>query len=115
MERIQEVHSVKKLKVTISPTAQIQYHKIREYLIKEWPKKVVLEFDELVDQKIDQVAYYPKSYKISKKEDGIYQAVLEKHSSFYYRIKNDIIEILIFVDNRMKPAKKDKQLKNFGL
>jgi hypothetical protein len=49
---------------------------------------------------------------VSKKKQGIYQAIIEKHTSFYYRIINDAVEILIFVDNRMNPSKKDKQLKS---
>lgn len=104
---------MKKLEVRLSPTAQNKYLEIRAYLLKQWSEKVVLEYEELVDQKIDQVAQFPKSCKVSNKKAGIYQAVVEKHSSFYYRIKNETIEILIFVDNRTMPSKSDEQLKKF--
>ncbi|MFT5253677.1 MAG: hypothetical protein ACI87N_002719, partial [Flavobacteriales bacterium] len=33
--------------------------------------------------------------------------------SFYYRINNNVIEILIFIDNRSNPSKKDELLKTY--
>ena len=104
---------MKKLTVKLSPIAQSKYLEIRKYWLDEWTEKVALAFEEIVDQKIDQVAQFPRSCKVSNKKDGIYQAVVEKHTSFYYRIKNKTIEILIFVDNRTMPTKTDEQLKKF--
>lgn len=105
---------MKKLDVNISITAQNQYLKILDYLSLEWPEKVSHEFKNKVDKKINQVAHFPTSCKTSKKKKGIYQAVVEKHTSFYYRIHKGVIEILIFVDNRMHPSRKDVLLKKLG-
>lgn len=100
-----------KLSVVISPAAQIQYIRIVQYLSEEWSEKVRSEFEILVNEKIDQVSLFPKSCKESKKKKGIYKAVVEKHNSFFYRIKNNRIEILAFFDNRMDPIKEDDHLK----
>lgn len=56
-----------KRKVIVSPTAQSQYLKILEYLIKEWTEKVVQKFQDETDQKIGQVAEFPNSCPESKK------------------------------------------------
>lgn len=97
--------------IIISPTAQNQYLQILEYLKEEWPEKVKDEFENLVDQKINLVAQFPKSCKESRKKKGVFKAVIEKHNSFFYRINKKHIEVLIFVDNRMDPRIIKEQLK----
>jgi hypothetical protein len=42
---------LKKLDVIISPTAQNQYIKILEYLDEEWPEKVKVDFEMIIDEK----------------------------------------------------------------
>ena len=96
---------MKKFEVIVSPTAQIQYSKIIQYLREEWPDSVRIEFEKLVREKIGQVALFPKSCKESRKKKGIYKAVIEKHNSFLYRIRSNRIEILAFFDNRIDPSK----------
>jgi plasmid stabilization system protein ParE len=105
---------LKKLGVIISPAAQIQYLQILEYLKEEWPEKVKDEFENLVDQKINLVAQFPKSCKESRKKKGVFKAVIEKHNSFFYRANKENIEVLIFVDNRMDPRIIKEQLKKYG-
>ena len=63
---------MKKYNVIVSPSAQKQYLSIREYLIEEWPKSVLENFEELTDGKINQVAEFPKSCPVSKKKKGVY-------------------------------------------
>jgi glutathionyl-hydroquinone reductase len=104
---------VKKLPVKISTIAQNQYLQILDYLSSKWNEIVCQDFKLLVDNKITQISFFPNSCKVSKKNKGIYQAVLNKHASFYYRINNNVIEILIFIDNRSNPSKKDELLKTY--
>lgn len=105
---------MKKQRVIVSPTAQAQYVKIREYLIQNWPESTLENFEKLTDQKINQVSEYPKSCPESKKKKGVYKAVIEEHNSFYYRIKKGTVEIMLFADNRMNPKHGKKQLKKHG-
>ena len=105
---------MKKYKVIVSPTAQSQYIKIRQYLIEEWSKSVLENFETLTEKKINQVAEFPKSCPVSKKKKGVYKAIIEEHNSFYYRLKRNTIEIMIFVDSRMNPNYSTKQLKKYG-
>ena len=102
---------MKKHKVIVSPTAQSQYLKIRQFLIDEWSQSALESFEKRTQEKIHQVSEFPKSCPISKKKSGIYKAVIEQHNSFYYRVKMRSIEILIFVDNRINPDYINKQLK----
>ena len=101
---------MKKYKVIVSPTAQSQYVKIQQYLIDEWSESVREKFEDLTEEKINQVAKFPKSCPVSKKKKGVYKAIIEEHNSFYYRIKGNAIEIMIFIDNRMNPNYSKKQL-----
>jgi plasmid stabilization system protein ParE len=102
---------LKHQKVVVSPTAQAQYKKICAYLIEKWSINASENFEKLTDQKIFQVSEFPKSCPESKSKKGVFKAVIEQHNSFYYRINQSVIEILIFVDNRIDPKAKAKQLK----
>ena len=103
-----------KLKVIVSSIAQIQFIAIRAYISENWPVSVLFDFDEKTEEKIDQVSEFPKSCPVSKKKKDIFEAVIEEHNSFYYRINKNQIEILIFVDNRMDPKYSNAQIKKFG-
>ena len=103
-----------KRKVILSPTAQRQYLEIRDYLKSNWTESVLEKFEDLMEQKINQVSEFPKSCPESKKKKGIHKAVVEKNNSFFFRIKKEHIQILIFIDNRMDPNYAKKQLKNYG-
>lgn len=101
---------MKPYKVYLSPTAQEQYLDILDYLYDEWSEQVKQTFQKKFDQKIDQIAYHPKSCPASVVFTSIYKAVVEKHTSFYYRIKREEVEILTIVDNRQDPEVTRDQL-----
>lgn len=73
-----------------SPTAQISYFKILEYLDENWTHKE-LEANPLL---------YPYS-----KESDTHKCVVVKQVSLFYRVRNNDIELLVFWDTRQDPAK----------
>ena len=105
---------MKPLKVYLSPTAKRQYLKIIEYLDGNWPYKVKVSFQEKFDEKINQISKNPRSCPESIEAKGIFKAVVEKHNSFYYRIRQDEIEVLIIVDNRQDPDHTKEKIKHSG-
>jgi plasmid stabilization system protein ParE len=82
---------VKKPGIIISPTAQKQYLEILKYLADKWPETVKTEFELLVNQKLNQVAQFPKSCVASNHKEGVYMAVIKEHNSFYYRIGKETL------------------------
>lgn len=75
------------------------------FLTQEWSEKVKQEFIEKLDTKIKQVSLYPKSCPESKLFTNLYTCVVTKQTTFYYRIKEDVIEIATFFDTRQDPQK----------
>lgn len=44
---------------------------------------------------------------------NLYKCIVDKHSSFYYRIINKDIEIITLIDNRQNPEKVAEEIKSF--
>jgi plasmid stabilization system protein ParE len=101
---------MKKLRVFLSPLAERKLFVLLDYLTEEWgivaKDKFLLKFKNAVNQ----VSIQPKSCPESN-ENGIFRCVVTPQSSFYYRIKNDEIEIITLFDNRQDQQKIFEELK----
>ena len=86
------------------PEAEITFALVIEYLEKNWTVKQIENFINRTEQVIDFISQNPKQYHYSKKKD-VYQAVVTRQISLYYRINREEIELLIFWDNRQNPEK----------
>jgi plasmid stabilization system protein ParE len=92
-------------KVILSPTAKLKLEELLVYLRQKWSEKVKQEFIEKLDIKINQVSHYPKSCPESKAFKNLYKCVVTKQTTFYYRIKEEDIEIATLFDTRQDPQK----------
>ena len=59
----------------------------------------------------NQISTHPKSCPESYEMRGIYKGIVNKQSSFYYRIKKNEIEIITIFDNRQDQSKIFDELK----
>ena len=91
--------------VVLSPTAKLKLEGLLIYLKQEWSEKAKLEFIEKLDIKVNQISHYPKSCPESKAFKNLYKCVVTKQTTFYYRIKEDDIEIVTLFDTRQDPQK----------
>lgn len=92
-------------KVVLSPTAKLKLEGLLVYLGQEWSEKAKQEFIEKLDAKINQVSNYPKSCPESIAFKGLYKCVVTKQTTFYYRIKADVIEVATLFDTRQDTEK----------
>lgn len=92
-------------KVVLSPTAKLKLEGLLIFLKQEWSDKVKQEFIEKLDIKITQVSQFPKSCPESETFKNLYKCVVTKQTTFYYRIKEEEIEIATLFDTRQNPQK----------
>jgi plasmid stabilization system protein ParE len=92
-------------KVVLSSTAKLKLEGLLAHLKQEWSEQVKQEFIEKLDTKISQVSQYPKSCPESRVFKGLYKCVVTKQTTFYYRIKEDEIEVATLFDTRQDPQK----------
>lgn len=99
--------------IFLSPLAEKKIELLLLYLEKEWGPKVKNEFLILLFQDLKQVEKYPKSKIQSKSQIHLFKSVLTKHTSYFYRINCEDIEVITLIDNRQNPTKIEKELKSF--
>ncbi|GBD87794.1 plasmid stabilization system protein [bacterium BMS3Abin03] len=102
---------MKKYDVFLSPLAERKLIILLDYLTKEWGVNSKNKYLSKFKNAINQISTHPKSCPESLEMKGLYKCVLTKQSSFYYRIRNDEIEIITFFDNRQDQSKIFKEIK----
>ena len=104
---------MKQLPVFLSPVAEKKLQLLLVYLEAEWGSKAKADFLKKLQKAIAQISNLPQSCPESKKMKGIFRCTVSTHTSFFYRIKEDAIEIITATDNRQDPAKVLKELKKY--
>jgi hypothetical protein len=87
-----------------SPVAEITYYQVLEYLDENWTFRELEAFMKRTDEVIGHIRNNPLLYPCSK-ESNTHKCVVVKQVSLFYRIKPNAIELLMFWDNRLNPAK----------
>jgi plasmid stabilization system protein ParE len=93
------------IKIIWTKNAVADYNKVINYLIKNWPEKVVISFKETTQSKLEVLAKYPLMGIASQKIIDVRSILLTKHNRLYYRVKNNFIEILRVFDTRQNLTK----------
>lgn len=91
------------MKIHWSPRALNEYLAVLDYLQKEWGDNVVQSFSKRVSDILNLIVTNPSVFIASQKKKDIRRCVLRRHISLYYRIKNQEIELVAFIDNRTHP------------
>ena len=104
---------MKQLSVFLSPVAERKLQLLLVYLETEWGTKAKSDFLKKLQKAIAQISKLPKSCPESKKMKGIFRCTVTRHTSFFYRIKEDAIEIITATDTRQDPEKVLKELKKY--
>ncbi|MEJ5963671.1 type II toxin-antitoxin system RelE/ParE family toxin [Pedobacter immunditicola] len=87
-----------------SPTAQLTYFEILNYLVENWTEKELIAFVNRTEIAIHHIATNPLLFPYSKESDT-HKCVIVKQVSLIYRINSTAIELLVFWDNRQDPNK----------
>lgn len=101
---------MKAYKVYLSPFAARKLELILDYLNNEWPERVRSDFIDRLKKKRIQISQHPQSSPESNEFPGLHKAVLDKHTSLYYRVLEDKIEIAAIFDNRQDLKEIRKEL-----
>lgn len=100
------------MKVFLSRLAESKLLKLSEYLLESWGLKTRDEFILKLNEKIEQIANYPNSCPESSEVENLYQCVVTKQTTFYYRILADQqeIEVITVFDTRQNPDRLKKEV-----
>ncbi len=86
--------------VKITDEAQRQLVRIADYLSTEWSARVRDNFLDKVETAVRTIRQLPFAFPETPDLPGVRRCVAHKHTSIYYRVNTDEIEILAFWDNR---------------
>ena len=95
------------IEVIITPTAQLSFEKIKDYLLtlftyKEY-SRLLKELEKVVKLLKKGNVHFKYSYKTNT-----YKVVLHKLCSMYYKkVSDEQIDIVLFIDNRMMKGKEN--------
>lgn len=89
-----------------SEDAETDYEQNLDYLLERWSVKEAEEFVDKVDRALNTLRTERAKYKPTKYR-GVFECVIVKHISLYYREKNGYIELVRFWNN----SQDDKKLK----
>lgn len=83
-----------------SELAKDTYAKLLRYLLDNYPADVAIKLDEKVENLIKRLRYFDKLCPASTIVKQYHKCVITKQNSLIYRINQDTIEIVAFIDNR---------------
>ena len=104
---------MKIFEVFLSPLAEKKLLILLEYLIEELGINSKDKYLKKFKSAVKQISTHPKSCPESTELKGIYKCVVNKQSSFFYRIKNNEIEIITLFDNRQDQSKIFKEIEKY--
>ena len=87
-----------------SPSAIESYYAILEYLDEKWTQKEILAFVKRTEQVLSHIYNNPSLYPYSQDSDT-HKSVLVTQVTLFYRVKDNVIELLIFWDSRQDSPK----------
>ena len=74
---------------------------IISYLETEWTEKELNKFKSKLSTQIELISKNPQIFPVSQYQNRLRKAVLSKHTTIYYEIKNNQIFIAYLFSNRM--------------
>lgn len=80
-------------------------NKLLEYLEMKWGKKIADEFKRNLDKKMLRLIDEPDAGRNSTKVSDVQWILITSHNKLYYRVKGEIIYIIILFDTRQNPKK----------
>lgn len=101
------------MEVVWTKLARITYLEILENLKKRWTKKEMKEFKDLTNSLLEKVKKEQIVHLYANEKLGIRKGIIHKNVSLFYRedIKNNIIYLVTFFNNRMNPKTLKELLK----
>ncbi len=77
-----------------------------KYLQENWTEKEIKIFSTQLEETIVFISKNPNLFQSSDTKKDVRRAVVAKHNSLYYRLKNNDIEIISLFSHRQNPKKR---------
>lgn len=91
------------LKIRWSPRAVTDIKSHLNYVDKKWGESISKELLNRIEEVLESITKNPVLYPSFKKRENIHRCVVTSQIVLYYRIKNDVIELITFWDTRQNP------------
>ena len=85
--------------------AETSFNKIVDFLLQRWDVEITTRFVNNVNHTIELIAKNPKMFKISEYDNQSREAFITKHTTMFYRLLDNTIEIEYFWGNFDDPKK----------
>ena len=92
------------LTIKWSEKATANFNDILVYLNEHWTNREVTKFIAKTNSTLTVISYQPFAFKASNYKH-IRKAVITKHNSIFYLVRDTEVYLLSFWDNRMDPKK----------
>jgi len=100
------------MKVIWTRKANTSFNGIVDYLLDIWTLEIATNFVDHVDDAIILIVKNPEMFKVSEYDRVSRAALITKHTTMFYRILDDAIEIEYFWGNFDNPEKIKELLKS---
>tara|TARA_R110000868_G_scaffold375740_1_gene640414 strand:+ start:1016 stop:1321 length:306 start_codon:yes stop_codon:yes gene_type:complete len=99
------------MKVIWTRKADNSFNGIVDYLLDIWNIEIATSFVDTVDHTIKLISKNPEMFKVSEYDNISREAFITKHTTMFYRILDNTIEIEYFWGNFDDPKKINELLK----
>ncbi|PIB38439.1 type II toxin-antitoxin system RelE/ParE family toxin [Maribacter sp. 4G9] len=99
------------MKVIWTRKADNSFNGIVDYLLDIWNMEIATSFVDTVDHTIELIVKNPEMFKVSEYDQISRAAFITKHTTMFYRILDNTIEIEYFWGNFDNPEKINELLK----
>ena len=93
------------MRVVWTREAEKSFNGILDYLLEVWTTKEALGFVDMVDDTVGKIIVDPEMFKVSQYDDQSREAFITRHTTMFYRILDQVIEIEYFWGNFQNPQK----------
>jgi plasmid stabilization system protein ParE len=92
--------------IIFSIRATENYFQITDYLLQRFSENTMLEFDRLLDEKINFISEHPFAFtKVNDYDLHLRKCIINQITILYYDVYENRIEILALFDGRQNPDK----------
>lgn len=99
------------MRVVWTRKADTSFNGIVDYLMEKWTVEIATNFVDVVDHTIKLIIKNPEMFKVSGYDQISRAAFITKHTTMFYRILDNTIEIEYFWGNFDNPEKINELLK----
>ncbi|MBO0930495.1 type II toxin-antitoxin system RelE/ParE family toxin [Fibrella aquatilis] len=86
--------------IYFSAEAEEQLEAIVSYLGENWSQRVKTDFLAKLSDTLERISQMPDLYRHSEKRPGLRECVLTKHTTLYYRLLSNEIEVVALLPTR---------------